>query len=172
MIPSSQVSPIPQGQDFVLTNNENPLPSLQTSHTSHPLMNSSHHHASKHGTNLTRNTEESSSLLNLFRLVPGADDVHCARVCACFCEAEEEADDTELGDVRDSGAQHCHSGPEDDHGWKPDARLDFLDDDAVGKLANGHSGGGDGENIVVVVATHVERLTKTGNIGIGKGSTV
>lgn len=164
MIPSSQVSPIPQGQDFVLTNDENPLPALKTSHTSHTLMDSSHHHTSKHGPDLTRNAEECSSLLDFFRFVPGADGVHCSGVSACFCEAEEETDDAELGDVCDSGAEHRHSGPEHDHGGEPDARLDLLDDDTVGELTNGHSSGSDREDIVVVVTAHIERLTETSDL--------
>ena len=131
--------PYPSIQSFVLTNDEHPLPALQTSHASHTLMNSSHHHTSEHSTNLTRHTEKGSSLLDFFRLVPRANDVHCTRVCACFCQAEEEAEDAELGDIFDCGTEHCHGGPEHDHGREPNARLDFLDDDTVGELANCHS---------------------------------
>jgi hypothetical protein len=43
-------------------------------------------------------------------------------------------------DGRRVGLSYGHGGPENDHGRKPDARLDFLDDDTIGELTNGHSG--------------------------------
>lgn len=64
------------------------------------------------------------------------------------------------------------TAPDDNHGRQPDARLDLLDDEAVGDLADGHAGGGDGEDRVVVVAAHGEGLAKPGDVCIGKGGAV
>jgi hypothetical protein len=67
---------------------------------------------------------------------------------------------------------HGQKGPEYEGKWKPDARANFLNDEAMGYLADNQSGSENRQQNAVFVAFEANIFAETSDIGIGESLTV
>jgi len=91
------------------TDDEDPLPTCKISQSPHAFMNGRHHDTSKHSTDLTRGSKQSSPLGDLCRLVPCANDVDSTCVCAGFAKSKEKPDDAQLGNCFNGSRDHLRA---------------------------------------------------------------